>query len=315
MILCLIGDLQDLNLVYIGWVAEKMGFRVIKLSEEKFGLEWNYFFDDKDTWGGEIRFHNEIIKFSNIKGVYVRFSPEPKCLMDSKISQDEKDVLILERRCAIQYLLNSFQCVVINKPSAGRSNGSKPFQMSLLSKAGFKVPKWIVTNKLEHLNNFQKNCPNGVIYKSCSGLRSHVREVDSDIVDLLKTGTSPVIFQEFIMGSDVRIHTIGEFSFGTEVISDGIDYRFHDGLKKYNVKQLPKELTLRCKHYAESEGLKLAGFDFKVVNESWYCLEVNPVPTFLPYEMQTGQPIAKTIIHSFLSDRESQENHLKKTFS
>jgi D-alanine-D-alanine ligase-like ATP-grasp enzyme len=44
----------------------------------------------------------------------------------------------------------------------------------------------------------------------------------------------------------------------------------------------------------------VAGFDFRVTPEgSWYCLEVNPMPTFLPYEMATRQPIGAAILNLF----------------
>ena len=45
----------------------------------------------------------------------------------------------------------------------------------------------------------------------------------------------------------------------------------------------------------------LAGFDFRCAPDGvWYCLEVNPVPTFLPYEAATGVPIADAVLDELL---------------
>jgi len=44
----------------------------------------------------------------------------------------------------------------------------------------------------------------------------------------------------------------------------------------------------------------VAGFDFRVTPDGdWYCLEMNPVPTFLPYEMATSQRIGEAILDIF----------------
>jgi D-alanine-D-alanine ligase-like ATP-grasp enzyme len=73
-----------------------------------------------------------------------------------------------------------------------------------------------------------------------------------------------------------------------EVISPVIDYRFEHQANTYKATAVPRHLEKLYMQVAEREGLTLAGFDFRVTNERrWYCLEVNPRPTFLPYEMAT----------------------------
>ena len=56
-----------------------------------------------------------------------------------------------------------------------------------------------------------------------------------------------------------------------------------------------------CRIFALADHLTIAGFDFRVDDEGqWYCLEVNPVPTFLPYEMATGQAIGSALLNVFI---------------
>jgi D-alanine-D-alanine ligase-like ATP-grasp enzyme len=64
---------------------------------------------------------------------------------------------------------------------------------------------------------------------------------------------------------------------------------------------IPDEIAQRCVQVAQDEDLLLAGFDFRVdPSGRWHCLEVNPVPTFLPYEMSTGQPIGAAVVDALL---------------
>ena len=46
--------------------------------------------------------------------------------------------------------------------------------------------------------------------------------------------------------------------------------------------------------------MMFAGIDFKIAEDgTWYCLEVNPMPSFIPYQWATGQPIAEALVDAF----------------
>ena len=64
-----------------------------------------------------------------------------------------------------------------------------------------------------------------------------------------------------------------------------------------------------CISFAAREGLLLAGFDFRVdeTTGTWSCLEMNPVPTFLPYEASTGQRIGDAVIDLLAPDSEAPD--------
>jgi glutathione synthase/RimK-type ligase-like ATP-grasp enzyme len=135
------------------------------------------------------------------------------------------------------------------------------------------------------------------IYKSCSGLRSRVRRVDEALMQRLADGTTPVILQEYIPGRDVRVHVVGKEAFATEITSRGIDYRFETEDNAYRAATAPDAIRDRCVLAAAKDGLVLVGCDFRVTDTGdWYCLEMNPVPSFLPYEMETGQSIGASLL-------------------
>lgn len=301
MRICVVGDPEDLTLVYLRHCAQRRGVEVLDLPEEGLGEHWAYTFDDEDPGGGHFITGEGPCSFLDVAGVFVRFNSEPSVpphLAD--LPAERQAVLIGERRSALQHLLNRFPRPVVNPPSAGRSNGSKPFQMRRLAHAGFAVPRWIASNDREVVRAFADTCPQGAIYKSCSGLRSHVRMLDDEVLERLQEGTSPIVVQDYVAGYDVRLHTVLDRPFATKITAEGVDYRFASSDSRYEAISAPEATVALCQRVAAEEGLVLAGFDFRVAADgTWYCLEVNPVPTFLPYEMTTGQPIAEAILDLF----------------
>lgn len=299
--ICVVGDLQDLTNVYVTWLARRTGVEVIELDESEFGSGWSIAYDDQRVGDGVLSLSDRKLSLRDLAGVYVRFTPRPRPPSFLQLTADKQEVLAAERRSAIEHLLNSLTCPVVNRPRAGRSNGAKPYQMRQLRDAGFRVPKWLVTNNHQAALRFSDGCQRGCIYKSCSGLRSTVRRLDDQVIERLRAGTSPVLLQEYIPGHDVRVHTVGTHAFATKVVFSGIDYRFERGATDFVETSVPKTIEDLCLRTASTEELVIAGFDFRVTDgDDWWCLEMNPVPTFLPYEIATGQPIGSAILAAMI---------------
>lgn len=298
MRICVVGDPEDLTAVYLAHLARRRGLEVLELPESGLGVEWSFAFDDGSPAEGRLLRGREEHPFRAVAGLFVRLPSTP----DLPPEVDDMDVgprtaFVRERRAALQHLADRFPGPVANRPAAGRSNGSKPYQMESLAADGFDVPRWIATNEPERARRFVDGCPEGAVYKSCSGLRSRVRRATSRLLERLAAGTAPVVVQEYVPGRDVRVHTVEEAAFGTEIVSAGVDYRFAGEESTYRPAEVPADVRERCVRRAREEGLTLAGFDFRVTDGgAWRCLEVNPVPTFLPYEMTAEQPIGDAVL-------------------
>lgn len=297
--ICIVGDDRDLSARYMGWLAERRSLRVAMLAEDRFGIDWWFRMGPGGT--GALVIDGEEIDLAEVDGAIVRLNPEPAIDPALAVSPEVEPVYALERRHGLHWLLNEAPFGVVNRPAGGRSNGSKPYQMSLLARAGFAVPAWIVTAEPRAARRFVDACSEGAVYKATSGLRSHVRRADEQLFDRLAAGTTPVVIQQYVPGADVRIHTIGRRSFGTEIVSSAIDYRFDHEAPTYRSVGVPPALVQRCGVVAREDGLELAGFDFRRDPDGrWWCLEMNPVPTFLPYEAATGHPIGDAILDHLL---------------
>jgi hypothetical protein len=300
MRLAVVGDEADFSTRYIAWLAERRGVDVLWLVEDRLGIDWSFALLD-DGAVGSVDVGERALALGEIDAAFVRLNPEPAVPESIGIDDALKPIYLIERRHGLHWLLDLAPFPVVNRPHAGRSNLSKPYQMTMLESMGLPVPAWIVTSTANPVRDFIRRWPHGAVYKACSGLRSHVRRADEQLLARLAEGSSPVVVQRYIGGADVRIHTVGERAFATEIYSDSVDYRWDEASTRYAATKAPADLVARCIAAAAAENLALAGFDFRrTADGEWWCLEMNPVPTFLPYEAMTGHAIGDAILDFML---------------
>lgn len=302
--LLLVGDPDDLTLAYVAWLADDRGIPTLSLPEQTYGVEWWAHYDERTTQL-ELVHHGDPVDPATLSGGFVRLNPIPALPHGWTLSDHAQNLYVQERRAALAYLLDRIPVTIVNRPSSGRSNGTKPLHMTELAAAGFDVPAWIVSNDPHAIDQFLDAAPSGAVVKAASGLRSHVRLAGDQLTARLRAGTSPAVVQHFVPGYEVRVHVVAETTFGSRVDADTIDYRFDEQHVGYQPCTIPPEIASQCRRYAARHGLTLAGLDFRVdTSGRWWCLEMNPVPTFLPYEAATGHPIGHAILDHLLDDAE-----------
>jgi glutathione synthase/RimK-type ligase-like ATP-grasp enzyme len=196
--------------------------------------------------------------------------------------------------------LDIADALVVNRPAAMLSNSSKPYQAQLIVAAGFEVPVTLVTSDPEEVVAFRRE-HGRVIYKSISGIRSIVRELDDAALrDLERIRDLPTQFQAHVPGVDVRVHAVGRTCFATQIVSDSLDYRYarRDGAEaELRPVELSDDETERCVALAERLGLTLCGIDLRRRPDgTLVCFEVNPMPAYSYFEAEAGQPIGKALV-------------------
>lgn len=190
--------------------------------------------------------------------------------------------------------------LVVNRAAPQGSNGSKPYQAQLIRKAGFLIPETLITNDPSLVKEFYSEHKR-IIYKSISAVRSIVQEFEvQDLARLEQIRWCPTQFQAFIVGTNLRVHVMGDKVFPTAINSDAVDYRYasrqigeHAELREV---ELSDEVAEKCIALSKILELPLAGIDLKVTpDDEVYCFEVNPSPAFSYYESSTGQSISEAI--------------------
>jgi len=256
---------------------------------------------DSGTWsvswsveGGRvsdrISLGKRILHASEIDSVYLR-------------AMTSRDVSTRAAHVAVTSLwefAESLSVLVVNRRRASHTNMSKPYQLQLIERYGFRVPNTLVTMVPEEALAFYDECRGRVIYKSISAERSIVKRLTPDDfarLDLIRD--CPTQFQEMIPGTDLRVHTVGERLFATEVVSNGVDYRYAEdgsGCRSMRAVELPPEVQSRCLELVKGIGLSLSGIDLRRTPDgAYYCFEVNTSPAFTLFENHTGQRIGDAL--------------------
>jgi hypothetical protein len=188
---------------------------------------------------------------------------------------------------------------ILNRPSAMASNGSKPYQAALIQAAGFDVPDTLVTTDPVAALAFRDR-HGTIIYKSTSSVRSIVSCMqEKHLGRLADIGNCPTQFQQYIAGTDVRVHVVGDRVFAAVIRSDAEDYRYAGRTgqsTEIRTFALQPALRAQCIGLAAALDLPVCGIDLRRTPEGrWYCFEVNPSPGFTYYDLGPGQEIAEAI--------------------
>jgi hypothetical protein len=299
ILLCGIGSEPSVRMVQEQ--LEKLGAEYVIFNQRRFSGAHVEF---EIRWGqveGTLELEGNSYSLAHFQGVFARLMDD-QSLPEVRNEPAESPVRLrcrsvhdaLARWCEIA------PCRVVNRAAPQGSNASKPYQAQLIRQAGFLIPETLITNEPQRVLEFYAKHKR-IIYKSISAVRSIVQEFkEQDIVRLELIRWCPTQFQEFIEGTNLRVHVMGERVFATAIDSEATDYRYasrqvgdHAELREVD---LSDELAAKCVHLAKVLGLPLAGIDLKITpDDQVYCFEVNPSPAFSYYEGNTGQPISEAI--------------------
>ena len=200
---------------------------------------------------------------------------------------------------ALSAWLELTPALIVNRLTAMAGNSSKPYQARHIRSFGFQVPDTLITTEPAAALEFWER-HGTVIYKSISGVRSIVSRLTPSAVNRLKdVKWCPTQFQEYIPGTDIRVHVVGTTVYACEIMSDADDYRYarqQGGTIDFRSYDLPDEYADRCRRLTRDMGLLVAGIDLRRTPDGcWYCFEVNPSPGFTFFEAHTGHPIGQSV--------------------
>jgi glutathione synthase/RimK-type ligase-like ATP-grasp enzyme len=300
------GVLDDPETAYVcsRLLSRRLDFILMdtRLSPRQLGLTWGL---RGGQFEGTLGSGAKQRDLREVRSMYVRprgTVQQPQASPDAAQEQEKRAYAAgAESSCAFVAFANSVPALVVNRPAASNSNGSKPYQQQVIARHGFAVPRTVVTTVPEEARRFYEKCRGRVIYKSISAQRSIVRRLTSDDLERLhQVRVCPTQFQEYIPGVDVRVHTIGDRIFATEIVTEAMDYRYaarEGAAREMRPVDLPPAVAERCQLLTRALGLVIGGVDLRRSPDGqYYCFEVNPSPAFTFYQAHTGQRIGDALI-------------------
>ena len=205
-------------------------------------------------------------------------------------------------------------CPVVNPPANSYSNYSKPYQLGLMAKAGFDIPKTLVTNRPPEARRFYLRCGRQVIFKGVSNIMTFAQLLKPEHLTRLKLlPNSPTLFQEYIPGADYRVHVVGDKTFCTRLQATNEDYRRSALIENEEINaesaELPDSVLRRCIGFTRRLGLVVSGIDFKKSKDGRLAaLELNPYPQFTFYQGRSGQRITESVVDYLIQNHVADTN-------
>jgi len=298
----LYGLIEDTPLTMVHEKLEKAGADFLFLDHRKiFDYDIEYAFSNEGGSKCIIQINGARLDLDDINVAYLRpynFMDYPQ--MEGKNVDDRLALKASGFELQLMAWFDSSDALVINKSAPSASNNSKPYQLSLLSKAGFKVPSTYISNDKDLVKTFlRKNVD--TVYKSISGVRSIVHKVSDEHLEFIDdVQWCPTLFQKVIDGTNYRAHVFNNQIFAVRIETDRLDYRY--GKTSMVPEDLPYDVAQKCHKINEMLGLHFSGIDLmRTKDDEWYCFEVNPSPGYSYFELNGGQPIS-TALARFLMD-------------
>jgi len=217
-----------------------------------------------------------------------------------------------ERRSFLFSFLGALEhrgALFFNRPVLLSQHFLKLDQLERLRRASVPVPRTLATNDPEAVIEFARSSSAGIVYKPVAGGGFCRRVTEEDLAPqrLRLLAKAPVLFQEEILGRNIRVYVVGYRVVASyEILSEELDYRGSET----GVLQTPlsnEEDAAACRAALACQ-LPFTGIDIRRrPNGGFAVLECNPSPMFSGIERMTRDPsvsraLAELLVASTATD-------------
>ncbi len=250
---------------------------------------------------GCITINKQKINFKDIQSIYWRnfYGVNYETIEDGENTNFLSSMIHRERKSAIYSLFYSLETNWVNSVNAFELHKKKAYLTYILNSNNIRVPRTLITNDKDGLFDFLKKNNNEIIVKPVLGgaftEKLTKENLTNERLDLLKI--SPVQFQEFVDGVDIRVYAYKKDIFAVKIISNTVDFR-QDSDSKLIPFELPEKVKNDCFKVMELLDLKYSGIDIRLNKDGEYVfIEANPAPMFIYAEKVTKYPLTQSLIN------------------
>jgi glutathione synthase/RimK-type ligase-like ATP-grasp enzyme len=221
---------------------------------------------------------------------------------------------IQEAQIAIGGLLQTLDCLWVNRLERAVVAECKPLQLKYATAVGFEVPRSLITNDPDAAIAFFEECDGNVVYKPLStsylqtepggsALNIYTSIVEREHLELAGAiSATACLFQEHVAKkTELRITLIGDEVFPVQIDSQhapksSVDWRRGYEHLRYRIYPLPRSVRSRCLELNKCLGLVFSTMDFIITpDDDLIFLEVNPSGEWAWLEVETGLPMTEAM--------------------
>lgn len=209
---------------------------------------------------------------------------------------------------ALYGMLRSSGARWMNDPDAAHRARHKPWQLRLAQGCGLPVPATLITTFPQAAREFAARYPDLVV-KPVSGAHPQdpPRAVPTSRVapdaDFSAVAFGPTLLQRRVAKqADIRLTAVGDSLLAArkavppDASPDEVDVRFATTTTPWQPAEVPPRIAESVHAYLRGAELSYGAFDFaEDADGTWWFLECNQSGQFGFIEVETGQPIARTI--------------------
>lgn len=193
----------------------------------------------------------------------------------------------------------------VNDPRATYLAESKPYQLHIARRLGFKVPASIVGNDAEAIaSNFKppyvvKSLDTVLVHEGDDILFTYTT-IQRSPLSAGSVKTAPLIAQQLLdPKTDVRVTVVGDRLFATKVLDSGQpitgDWRtIPKAQLSYPDHQLDSDTATRCRSLLLKLGLSFGAIDLAECGDGVYFIEINPTGEWV-WLANDERPLEKAI--------------------
>ncbi|MFF0010985.1 ATP-grasp ribosomal peptide maturase [Streptomyces sp. NPDC005374] len=249
---------------------------------------------------GHLSAGGRLVGISGLRSIWVRRPGTPAAR-----AAQPSDWLTEESAQALYGMLRGSDARWMNHPDAARRARHKPWQLRLAQRCGLPVPATIVTTFPQAAREFAERYPDLVV-KPVSGAHPQdppravpTSRVEPD-TDFAAVAFGPTLLQRRVAKrADIRLTVVGETMLAARKAcgaDDEVDVRFASSDASWCPAEVPPRVAAAVRDYLDAAELAYGAFDFAEDGDgTWWFLECNQSGQFGFVEVETGQPIARTI--------------------
>jgi hypothetical protein len=286
----IIGRSEDPCCQLVNERLTTLGNRILFLDESRLfpGLRFGWELVDGRSLGF-MGPEEQTVTFAGTDGVLARFSGFP--VTKEEFQTPDGQYLCSEWHALLRGYLHALPCPVINRVRP--ELWYKPFlssaeMVSFSPGLKFKVPRTLVTTRLEEAEAFFEDCGKRITYSPLTIPSKYPIETAADLKKLgTLSNVVPFHLREVISGDALNAYVVGE-----EVIWDSAGDRMKP----------PSAIQEHCVEIAASLGLTFCEFHLvKPDRDEWYCFGIACMPDLFRCEEETQNLIAGQLADALLS--------------
>ncbi|MEV5933452.1 ATP-grasp ribosomal peptide maturase [Streptomyces sp. NPDC052079] len=252
---------------------------------------------------GHLSVGGRLVSIGGLRSVWVRRpgtpagrAPQPSAWLTEEASQ------------ALYGMLRGCDARWMNHPDAARRARHKPWQLRLAQRCGLPVPATLITTFPRAAREFAERFPDLVV-KPVSGAHPQdpPRAVPTSRVapdtDFSAVAFGPTLLQRRVAKrADIRLTVVGERLLAARKATapdadpEEVDVRFAAPGSPWEPVEVPARTADAVRTYLSHAELAYGAFDFaEDADGMWWFLECNQSGQFGFVEVETEQPIARTI--------------------